>query len=320
MIIPKYDNYCITGCCGFIGSHLAEYLIKHNKHVIGIDNLIAGKIENIKNIQENPNFKFFNVDITDTVEIDHLTKNVDALFHLAASKCTVCQNDPYLDLKTNAQGSYTVFNAAQKNKVKKVIYASTGSVTDIRSFYGVSKQAAENYAKVLRNYYPDFKYTILRYFHVYGTRQDAGDKGGVIPIFITKVLNEQPIKIYGSGYQKRHFTTVEDIVKVNILVSQWEETDNKIYNVVSDVCISINSLANMIIKLMGKSKLYPVVYYPEKPGDIYSFSNIDNEPLKKLGIKFDNNLENNLSRTIEWYRRRRNNNRHKFKMENKNNR
>jgi len=277
----KYKKYLITGGAGFIGSHICEELIKQGKEIVVIDNLKIGNIDNLKPFWVLKQCKFVKADISDYKAISHHFKDVDIVFHNAASKCTVCKKDPYIDLMTNAWGSLNVFRAAQEYGIKKIIHASTGSVNSKedypstgyeqpKSFYGVSKLAAEKYLDVMHEYYPEIDYTILRYYHVYGTRQDDSEEGGVIPIFIRRMWNNNAIIIYGDGKQERHFTSVKDVVRANLIESENDKYKYRTHNIVSYVTITINELAYMIQKIMGKHNI-EIINAPAKKGDIKKF-------------------------------------------------
>jgi UDP-glucose 4-epimerase len=143
-------------------------------------------------------------------------------------------------------------------------------------------------------------YSILRYFHVYGSRQVSSDYGGVVAIFIKKCLFNEPINIYGTGEQLRSFTYVKDIVNVNFLCVINRETDKQIYNACSGIQISINYLSNLIKKLMDKNNLN-IIYHDWKKGDIKYF-NVSNEKIKKLGIEFKTNFDELILDLINEYK------------------
>lgn len=302
MIELKHNNYLVTGAAGFIGSHICEEILLQGKQVIGVDNLVAGKLENIAGFCNDPGFTFINQSVVDIDKnFPGIFEGVDIVFHNAASKCTVCRVDPKQDLMVNAWGSHCVFNAARKAGVEKVIHASTGSVFNgkPKSNYGVSKLAGEAYLNAFHEYYPGFRYSILRYFHVYGSRQESSNVGGVIPIFIKKIINGEVPIIESDGEQVRHFTNVKDIVAANFFLANNQETDFEDYECRSDVTISIHDLAIKIYKLMGKE--VNLATAPTRPGDIRKF-NASNEKLKKAGFVFKDNFDCGLEETINWYR------------------
>jgi len=277
----------VTGGAGFIGSHICEELLRMGHEVVCIDNLSSGMMENIKMFVGNPDYRFYCMDIRD--DLGEAMKDIDVVFHNACSKCTVCVDNPMRDSTVNSYGSFNVFDSARKAGVKKVVHASTGSTMDgsPQSYYGVSKLAAENYARVIRANY-NYPIQILRYYHVYGTRQDSSDKGGVIPIFIRRIQEGKPLIVHG-GSQIRHFTSVKDIVKANMIAAGSDELID--CDVVSDVSYTIHDLAIELSSIMDVS--YKAEIVDGRVGEIYRF-NIDNKPIKKLGMVFDNDLRKNL--------------------------
>lgn len=302
MIQLKHDKYLVTGGAGFIGSHICEEIVKQRKQVICLDDLRAGSKANFKPWWEPRLCTMVKADIKNPVAYEQHFKDVDVVFHNAASKCTVCRENPIEDLLVNAWGSWCVFECAKRAGVKKIIHASTGSVNHgkPKSFYGVSKQAGESYLRAFREYNFGFLYTILRYYHVFGSRQDSSDVGGVVPIFIRQALNDEPITVHGDGNQVRHFTHVKDVVKANFLAAMDRATDYKTYDVVSDTVVSINELAGTIALMLGK-EVQRIDHGTAKQGDIRTF-NIDNGPLKALGFKFDWDFKEGLKDTIEYYK------------------
>lgn len=289
----------VTGGAGFVGSHLCKRLVNNGHRVICIDNMVAGSIKNITPLIVSGKFQFLHRDIDGYNNIEKYFKGVDIIFHQAASKCTVCTDDPLLDLATNAWGTHNVIKASILNRCLKFIHASTGSIADIKSFYGVSKQAGESYLKAFKAYHPDFRYTALRYHHIYGAHQNAKKGGGVVAIFIRQVLANEPCTIFGDGLQVRHFTHVNDAVAANLFAAMEPRTDGKVLNVISRTTMTIIDLAKLIHKLMGRP--YNAVHLQPKPGEIRTFDARGTE-LEEMGFKFDNDFERGLTKTIKWYK------------------
>jgi UDP-glucose 4-epimerase len=288
----------VTGGAGFIGSHICDALLRKGYEVVCVDNLVAGRRENIAEHIKKPGFEFWQKDVVALPQI--LMDGVDIVFHNAASKCTVCMDDPVLDLDVNAKGTLHVLQCAQRAGVKKFVHASTGSVNNGRpaSFYGVSKQAGESYVRVFNRW---FSCNILRYYHVYGSRQDDSDRGGVIPIFIRKALSGEPITVHGDGQQVRHFTHVSDVVAANLWMIDVDMKYTREFDLISDTKITIIALAHMIKELIGSDS--EIVFTDEKPGDIKQF-NATNDAMKMTGFKFGKKFEKGLLETVEWYSKR----------------
>lgn len=301
------DKFVVTGGAGFIGSHLCEALLSQGKEVTSIDNYVYGTRKNIEPFLENPRFKAQNLDISDAKEIRNKLEGADVVFNLAASKCTYCRLDPHLDMRVNSGGALNIAQEAARTKVKKVVHVSTGSIYGDMphvedeapyapvSFYGVSKLAGERYFEAVRKYY-DLRYSIARYYHVYGPRQKGGPKGGVIPIFIWQILHGQPIHIFGDGLQTRSFTYVDDVVDATLLLADNKDMDGEAYNVASGVKITIKEMAHTLMELMRKE--VPIKYEPARAGDIHDI-NVSNEKIGMLGWT---PFEKGLRSTIAYYR------------------
>lgn len=279
------EKFVVTGSSGFIGGHIVDELKAQGKEVIEID---------------LPN------DISKIEWMDF--SGCDAVFHQACSKCTVCRDDPKKDLMVNAWGSFQVFDTARKAGAK-VIHASTGSVygesevqrEDIqygpKSFYGVSKLAGEQYLRSFNEYY-GLRYVGLRYFHVYGPRQYAGPTGGVVAIFIKKILSGEPIQIFGDGNQVRSFTYVKDVVGVNFLAYNSECMEEEYFNVASGVRVTLNELIDSIERITGKTAKRE--YMPARKGDIRNF-NVSNAKLMSCGAPPWTSFNDGLEETVRWY-------------------
>ena len=228
----KYTKALVTGGAGFIGSHICEKLVQIGVDVVSLDDFSAGKESNIDHLKKYKNFASVTCDITNKSQLKEHLQKVDIIFHNAASKKNICLKDPARDLEVNARGPLQLLELAKQNDVKKFVHASTGSVygegitfpqsedhpLNPVSFYGVSKLAGEKYCNAFLNYY-DMDITVLRYFHVYGTRQEYSDLGGVITIFIRRILNNESPIIFGDGKQLRSFTYVKDDVDANFHVA-----------------------------------------------------------------------------------------------------
>ena len=277
----------VTGVAGFIGSHIAERLIEMGVEVIGLDDLSAGHERNIPDIK-----KFINIDICDVEHVVHHFYGADVVFHNAASKKNICLKDPARDLRVNGYGTLKIAKLCSMCGAK-MVHASTGSVygnyydqTMIEwggnypvSYYGVSKLAGEKYIQML-----DLDWTILRYFHVYGPRQEVDPLiGGVVAIFRDRISRGESITIHGDGSQVRCFTHVSDVVEANIRAATYPISRSQIYNVVSDVRLTVSDLAGRLMDVYGK---VPIGYEESLPGDVKNIV-VDNMKVKNdLGMEF----------------------------------
>ena len=309
----KFKKALVTGGAGFVGSNLVESLLKDGLEVVSIDDYSAGKERNLQDLQEKYGNKLQAVDcdITKKFELSKHFSGVDIVFNQACSKMTICLKDPLRDLEVNAAGTFNLLELARDHKVKKFVHVSTGSVYGIAqyyptdekhpvnptSYYGISKLAGEKYVRAFAHLY-DMDTSILRYFHVYGPKQDAGAFGGVIGIFCEKAINNKDITIYGDGTQIRTFTHVNDVVNINKLVA-LKGGKGEAYNCASGLKVTINEIAEKIVNLAGSSA--DVNYEDWKPGDIKDFE-VSHEKIKNLGFKFEYlDFDKGLKQTFDWY-------------------
>ena len=307
-----FKKALVTGGAGFVGSHVVEELVKMGVETISVDNYFAGKPENLAHLKKYPHFHEEKCDVLDFDRLNELYEGVEVVFHQAASKKTICLNNPRLDLDINAKGTFNLLELAVKHKVKKFVHASTGSVygeakyfpQDEKhplfptSYYGVSKLAGEKYVNAFQHLY-GLDTTMLRYFHIYGSRQESSDVGGVVSIFTRLLLHDKPITIFGDGTQQRSFTYVKDVVKANLLSAITPEASGQVFNCASGINITIQELADKIIEVLEVKD--PVINYDDwTPGDIKVF-NIDNSKIKKiLGMDFLTDFDKGLDLTIRW--------------------
>lgn len=315
MLKDKFKRVMVTGGGGFIGSHIVEECLLQGLEVVSIDNYFAGKHENLSFLKEKYGERLIEIkcDVTNYEELKKHMEGVDLIFHEAASKKTICLNDPRRDLAINAGGTFNILELARDFNVKKIVHASTGSVygeavyfpqdekhpVNPTSYYGVSKLAGEKYVRAFTDLY-NMDCTILRYFHVYGPRQEMSDVGGVVSIFGRRVLNGEPPKIYGDGTQERSFTYVKDVVGINMLVADTDGTKGEVYNCASGISVTIEELANKIKQLLGAEHLENI-YDNWTVGDIKHFD-ISNEKIRRLGYEFKTPFEDGLLNTLDWLR------------------
>lgn len=256
----------VTGGAGFIGAHLVEGLANRGYQVIILDDFSTGKKENIDPLLENKYVELIEGSVTDLSLLQRLFQGVDTVFHLAAvpSVPRSIQN-PQVSHEVNVTGTLNVLLAARDNRIGKVIYASSSSVygdtptlpkketmpPNPQSPYAVTKLTGEYYCQVFHKVYA-LPTACLRYFNVYGTRQDPNSQyAAVVPQFIKRISEGNPPIIFGDGEQTRDFTFVKDVVEANILAAESEQTG--IFNIGRGERVSINQLARLISQLMGKN-------------------------------------------------------------------
>lgn len=301
----------VTGGAGFIGSHLVSELVGRGYRVTILDDLSTGRMENIEELVKNHDAEFIRGGITDLALLQQVFKDTLYVFHQAAFVSVPGSiADPQISHEVNLTGTLNVLLAARDNNVKKVIFASSSSVygdtptlpqkEDMTpqplSPYAVTKLAGEYYCQV---FYENYKLptVCLRYFNVYGPRQDPDSQyAAVIPRFIKNVIEGKPPVIFGDGQQTRDFTFVKDVVAGSILAADSDAVG--IFNVSGGKRITINRLAEVIIELVG-NKVAPV-HQEARPGDI-KHSLADVTRAKAFGYEPAYSLKAGLTETTRWF-------------------
>jgi nucleoside-diphosphate-sugar epimerase len=308
----KFNRALVTGGAGFIGSHLVEDLLSEGCQVSVIDNLSTGRLSNLSHIKDR--ITFYKADIRDQETLEKAAKDCDIIFHQAAVvSVPKTVDNPVDSAMVNEMGTLFVLEAARKNNVRRVVLASSSAVygddpvlpkhetmnPKPQSPYAVQKLSGEFYACLYHDLY-GLETVSLRYFNVYGPRQDPSSPySGVISIFMTKASSKEPPVIYGNGNQYRDFIFVKDVVRFNLLAAGADLASGKIFNVGTGRFIHINRLWEMISKLAGIT-IKPE-YEPPRPGDIIeSVASIDYAG-KVLGFKPEYSFEKGLEETFEYY-------------------
>jgi len=295
----------ITGVAGFIGSNLAQSLIKNNFEVIGIDNLSYGVLEQVPK-----EVSFHKVDIRDK-NIYDLFNGVDCVFHLAAKNSIIdCENNPVETNDINVNGTVNIFDASVKNNIKKVVYAESSAVyegsknlpskeTDVspKSVYAISKMTTN---RISKEYFKSKGLITvgLRYFNVYGPRQDY--RRTIPPVFsafIIKLLKGKQPTIFGDGSKKRDFVYVDDVNNFHLMCLDNNQTNNKIFNIGSGKNYSIKFIYNRI-KTILDSDIEPLF------GDNFDFESQENlaniEKARSIGWNPEINLDTGLKKSIDY--------------------
>lgn len=298
----------VTGGAGFIGSHLAEELVDQGYYVVILDDLSTGKLENIAELLKKDNVEFIQGDITDLPLLQKLLHGIKYVFHQAAlARVPRSIADPVASNEVNIKGTLNVLMAAKENRVRKVIYASSSSIygdaptlplredmlPNPLSPYALTKLASEYYCVIFRQIY-GLSTVCLRYFNVYGSRQDPNSQyATVIPAFIARIARNLSPVIFGDGEQSRDFTFIKDVVGANILAA--ENDAEGVYNIGSGKNIAINRLAEIVLNLIQKD-LKPI-YQKPRPGDP-KHALADISKAKIFGYEPKWSLEDGLKKTI----------------------
>lgn len=257
----------VTGGAGFVGSNLVKSLLeKYECKITVLDDLFSGSIKNLENL--NVNLVIGSVENYDLV--CELVSQSDFVFHLAARNIIVSNKNPREDFNTNVLGSFNVFEACLKFKIKRVVYTSTSSIygnpermpiseddkKSFLSFYSASKFCAETYAMTYFRVHK-LPISVVRYSNVYGYNQSPSNPYcGVIGKFFESALNGDNLKIHGDGEQTRDYTFISDAVDATISAAIIDEAIGKIYNLGTGIEISVNKLAESVIAISNsKSKV-----------------------------------------------------------------
>ena len=295
-------KFVVTGGAGFIGSYIVKHLVETGYQVIVIDNLFRGKLKNLSGYEDK--IDFHNLDILNFDELRKLVKDSDGIFHHAALTSvpeSFTQRDKYQNVNIN--GTENIFKLGKEFGIK-IVYASSSSVYGNPKSIPIKENASRNpinpYGKtkledeILAEQYSKLGVKIigLRYFNVYGIGQ-TNDYAGVITKFHEAIKDDNSPIIFGNGTQVRDFISVEDVAKAN-LVSMQSSTDFALLNIGTGIARSINDLANLMIKLSGKS-LVPI-HSNLREGDVKK-SQADIHLAKQLiNWMFETKLEDGLKK------------------------
>jgi len=274
----------ITGGAGFIGSHLAERLLRDGQEVTVVDNLSTGSLKNIESFKKHPKFDFVEGDVRDADLIKPLVEKCDVTFHLAAAVgVKLIADRPVHTIETNIGGTEVVLDVTNKFG-KKILIASSsevygknemvpfredddivlGSTRMSRWSYACSKAIDEFLGLAFYQQY-GLGVVIGRFFNTIGPRQ-TGQYGMVVPRFIQRALRGEPLSIYGTGRQKRCFCYVQDLVDAVIGLMNCEEAAGKVYNIGSTEEIAIEDLADKIIEMTGSKSKKEFISYEKAYG------------------------------------------------------
>lgn len=312
------STFLVSGGAGFIGSHIAEYLLKNNAGKVRVlDNFSNGFQSNIDLLKAYDNFEFIEGDIRNLETCRQACEEIDFVSHQAAlGSVPRSIKEPFNTNDVNVGGFVNILKAAVEKKVKQFVYASSSSVYgdeptlpkkeervgNCLSPYAVSKKADEMYADVFSKVY-GIPVLGFRYFNIFGPRQDPdGPYAAVIPLFVKAIMNNSAAFINGDGEQTRDFTFVENAVQVNIkgMLSTSEEAKNKVYNVALGEKYSINFLYNYIKDYL-KSEM-EAVHRDPREGDIRNSLADISLAQNLLGYKPTTRFEDGLVQTIEYFK------------------
>lgn len=306
-------RYLVTGGAGFIGSNTVEELVRRGHSVVVLDDLSAGKEENLAEIRNK--ITFLKGSITDVESLQKACQQADFVLHLAArTSVPRSVKDPIETNRVNVDGTLNVLVAARDNKVKRVVlaasssaYGETAALPKTESMqpqpispYGVSKFVGELYAQTFGRCY-GLETVSLRYFNIFGPRQDPESPySGVLSRFAAAFLDGTKPTVYGDGQQTRDFTFVENAVQANLLACEAAGAGGNVFNIGTGHAISLNQTLELLTRISGQT--LQANYEPPRDGDIRDSLADISRAREVLGYEPTVFFEEGLQRTYDWYR------------------
>jgi len=309
--VPKH--YLVTGGAGFIGSHIVQRLVSDGKHVRVVDNLSTGIEARLDNVRQE--IEFLHGDLADEQVSQAAVQGVDCVLHQAAIPSVQRSiNDPIATNRANVTATLNLLECSRKANVRRFVYAASSSAygdaevlpkvenmpINPLSPYALQKWAGEHYCKLYHRLYR-LETISLRYFNVFGPAQDPhSEYSAVIPKFITALLSEKSITVYGDGEQSRDFTYVENVVEANLCAAEAGSAAGSVYNIGCGERVSLNTLIGMLEENIGVKA--NVIYSEPKPGDVrHSLADIA-AARRILGYEPKVKFNEGLKRTIAGFR------------------
>jgi UDP-glucose 4-epimerase len=308
------SHYVVTGGAGFIGSAIVRRLIEEGaRRIVVIDNLLTGHEHNLEEVR--PSIEFQRADIRNYDEIAPLVRGAAVVFHEAAIPSVPRSiDDPLPSHEVNINGTFNVLRAAREGGAGRVVYAASSSAygdTDVlpkvesmlprpKSPYALQKLVGEYYCNIFHGVY-GLETVALRYFNVYGPRQDPGSPySGVLSLFMRAILERRAPTIYGDGEQSRDFTYVEDVADLNLKAARAPNAAGKMFNAGNGCRVTLNQAWAMLERLEGVA--IPALYGPPRAGDVRDSQADTTAARLELGHAPRFTFEEGMRRTLDWYR------------------
>jgi len=309
------SHYVVTGGAGFIGSAIVRSLLREGaRSVVVIDNLLTGRESNLEDVRGAIDFQ--RADIRNYEEIAPIVRGASVVFHEAAIPSVPRSiDDPVPSHEVNATGTFNVLRAARDGAAGRVVYAASSSAygdTEVlpkeesmapqpKSPYALQKLVGEYYASIFSGVY-GLETVSLRYFNVYGPRQDPSSAySGVLSLFMKAVLERKPPAIFGDGEQSRDFTYVEDVAELNLKAARARNVSGKMYNGGNGGRITLNQAWALLQRLEGVE--IAAKHGPGRAGDVRDSQADTTAAVRDLGHAPKFSFEEGMRLTLEWYRR-----------------
>ena len=308
------SHYVVTGGAGFIGSAIVRSLLREGAgKVVVVDNFLTGHEENLEEVRGS--IELQRLDIRDYEALLPVVRGAAAVFHEAAIPSVPRSiTDPVPSHDININGTFNVLRAAHEGQAGRVVYAASSSaygdtavlpkvetmLPQPKSPYALQKLVGEHYCRVFTEVY-GLETVVLRYFNVYGPRQDPSSPySGVLSVFMKAVLERRSPDIFGDGEQSRDFTYVEDVAELNLKAARAKGVSGRLYNAGNGSRITLNQAWALLQRIEGVE--IPPVYGPPRAGDVRDSQADTSAAVRDLGLAPRYSFDEGMRLTLEWYR------------------
>jgi UDP-glucose 4-epimerase len=304
-------HYLVSGGAGFIGSHLVHTLLNQGAHVRVLDNFSTGKRENLTGLAGK--LEVLEGDVRDRAAVEKSVRDVDIIFHQAAFvSVPESMEKPQACFDVNVTATIALLEAAREAGVQRVVVASSAAVygesdalplkettrTQSLSPYAASKRTNEIYAQMYTQAF-GLNVVALRYFNVYGPRQHPDSMyAAAVPIFVRRLLDGNPVTIFGDGGQTRDLINIRDVVRANLIAAEHPHAPGQVFNVCTGQETRILDLLEVLFDLFPN--VQEPIFADPRPGDIYRSVGSADFIAQELGFRAEVTLEEGLKETVAW--------------------